>query len=268
MPSPAGSAAADNGPFLTVRGLAKAFAAERVLDGLDFDLERSQTLAILGRSGCGKTTLLKILAGLCAPDAGTVRLGGKVLDGMAPQARGVVYLYQEPLLFPHLDVFENIAFGLRLRHTPAARLCERVGEMLAALEMGAHARKRPTELSGGQRQRVAFGRALIINPILLLLDEPFGNLDVETRVQMQRLFQQIALRFAITSLFVTHDLKEALLVGDRLALLRAGRLTAYPSREAFVADTDTGASREREFWLTLTPTAGPAPASGLHSGTD
>jgi putrescine transport system ATP-binding protein len=258
---------ADDAAFLTVRGLAKAFTGERVLEGLDIDLARSQTLAILGRSGCGKTTLLKILAGLCAPDAGSVRLGGRSLDDLAPQGRGVVYLYQEPLLFPHLDVFENVAFGLRLRRTAAVELRARVGEMLAALELEAHARKRPTELSGGQRQRVSFGRALIINPTLLLLDEPFGNLDVEIRAQMQGLFQQIARRFAITSLFVTHDLKEALLMGDRLALLRAGRLTAYPSREAFVADAETGAAREREFWLSLAPGTART-ASGLHSGAD
>ena len=258
---------ADDAAFLTVRGLAKTFGTERVLAGLDIDLARSQTLAILGRSGCGKTTLLKILAGLCAPEAGTVCLGGRTLDQLPPQARGVVYLYQEPLLFPHLDVFENVAFGLRLRHTAVAELRTRVAEMLAALELEAHARKRPTELSGGQRQRVAFGRALIVNPTLLLLDEPFGNLDVEIRAQMQGLFQQIARRFAITSLFVTHDLKEALLMGDRLALLRAGRLTAYPSREAFVADTETGAARERAFWLSLTLNRDSA-ASGLHLGTD
>ena len=238
-------------PFLTVRGLAKTFDAERVLDDLDLELTRCQTLAVLGRSGCGKTTLLKILAGLCAPDAGSVCLGGRTLDGLPPQARGVVYLYQEPLLFPHLDVFENIAFGLRLRRIPAATLRGRVEEMLAALELEGHARKRTAQLSGGQRQRVAFGRALIVNPTLLLLDEPFGNLDVEIRGQMQRLFQGVARRFAITSLLVTHDLKEALLMGDRLALLRAGRLTSYASREAFVADPETGASAERAFWTGL-----------------
>ena len=237
--------------FVTVRGLSKAFGGERVLDRLDLDLAHSQTLAVLGRSGCGKTTLLKILAGLCAADEGSVRLGERDLDGVPPQARGVVYLYQEPLLFPHLDVFENVAFGLRLRRTPAAALRGRVEEMLAALELEAHARKRTAQLSGGQRQRVAFGRALITNPTLLLLDEPFGNLDVEIRGQMQRLFQRVARRFAITSLFVTHDLKEALLMGDRLALLRAGRLTAYASREAFVADPETGAAAERDFWVGL-----------------
>ena len=247
-------------PFLAVRGLAKAFAAEHVLDGIALDLARNETLAVLGRSGCGKTTLLKILAGLTAPDAGSVRLGGRTLDGLPPQARGVVYLYQEPLLFPHLDVFENVAFGLRLRRVAAAELRGRVDAMLAALGLEAHGRKRPTQLSGGQRQRVAFGRALIVNPTLLLLDEPFGNLDAEIRADMQRLFQEIARRFAITSLFVTHDLKEALLMGDRLALLRAGRLTTYPSREAFVADPETGASHERDFWLSLPPGCADGPS--------
>ena len=122
-------------PFLSVPRTGKSFAAERVLDGSTSRSSRCETLAILGRSGCGKTTLLKILAGLCAPDAGSVQLGGRTLDGLPPQARGVVYLYQEPLLFPHLDVFENVAFGLRLRRIPPAALRERVEEMLAALDL-------------------------------------------------------------------------------------------------------------------------------------
>ena len=245
--------------FLAVRGLTKAFGTERVLNGIELELGRCETLAVLGRSGCGKTTLLKILAGLCPADAGTLRLDGRTLDGLPPQSRGVVYLYQEPLLFPHLDVFENVAFGLRLRHVPTAAVRERVGEMLGALGLEAHARKHPPQLSGGQRQRVAFGRALIVNPTLLLLDEPFGNLDVEIRANMQRLFQEVARRFAITSLFVTHDLKEALLMGDRLALLRGGRMTNYATREAFVADPQTGAVGEREFWLSMTPGSVRAP---------
>lgn len=206
---------------------------------------------MLGRSGCGKTTLLKILAGLCDPDTGTLRLAGRSLAGVPPERRGVVYLYQEPLLFPHLDVFENVAFGLRLRRVKNAELRPRVEEMLACLELSGHAAKKPTQLSGGQRQRAAFGRALIINPTLLLLDEPFGNLDTEVRAQMQALFQRVAKQFGITSLFVTHDLKEALLMGDRLGLLRAGALQTYASREEFVQDPETGVARERGFWQSL-----------------
>ena len=242
-------------PFLRVRGLRKSFGAERVLAGLSFDLEQRQTLAVLGRSGCGKTTLLKILAGLVDPEAGELHLAGRSLAGMPPERRGIVYLYQEPLLFPHLDVFENVAFGLRLRKQPPANWRPQVEEMLACLELAAHTGKRPTQLSGGQRQRVAFGRALIINPTLLLLDEPFGNLDAEVRTQMQELFQRVARQFGTTSLFVTHDLKEALLLGHRLALLRDGVLKTYATRADFVADPETGVQRERGFWESLRASA-------------
>ena len=130
-------------PFLEVRGLGKAFGSERVLRDLSFHLEQGQTFAVLGRSGCGKTTLLKILAGLCDPDTGTLRLAGRSLAGVPPERRGVVYLYQEPLLFPHLDVFENVAFGLRLRRVKNAELRPRVEEMLACLELSGHAAKKP-----------------------------------------------------------------------------------------------------------------------------
>ncbi|GIV60903.1 ABC transporter ATP-binding protein [Rhodocaloribacter litoris] len=237
--------------FLEVQHLVKTFGPERVLREVSFGVAAHETLSILGPSGCGKTTLLKIIAGLETPDAGTIRLAGEDLGGVPPQRRGIVYLYQEPLLFPHLDVFENIAFGLRLRRVDAAMLRRRTDEMLASLELSAHARKKPHQLSGGQRQRVAFGRAIIVNPRLLLLDEPFASLDVDIRASMQRLFRHLARRYRITSLFVTHDLKEALLVGDRMASLRRGCLKTYPSKEAFIDDPETGVQREIDFWETL-----------------
>jgi putrescine transport system ATP-binding protein len=237
--------------FLSVRDLTLAFGAEPVLRGVSFGVGPHETLAVLGRSGCGKTTLLKVVAGLLAADAGTVWLDGRPLDGVPPERRGVVYLYQEPLLFPHLDVRGNVAFGLRLRGLPRAEVDARVEQMLAELDLADHAAKGPTQLSGGQRQRVAFGRALIVQPRLLLLDEPFASLDAGTRAAMQDLFRRVAAQHAIPALFVTHDLKEALRLGDRIAVMDAGRLRVYDSREAFAADPASGVAAEVAFWTGL-----------------
>ncbi len=199
-----------------------------------------------GRSGSGKTTLLKVLAGLESADAGRVVVGGRALDGLPPHKRGVVYLSQEPLLFPHLSACENVAFAARLRGEKDAEV--RALSLLADLEVAEHAHKKPEQLSGGQQQRVAFGRAAMAHPDLLLLDEPFGKLDVETRATMQDLYARIAHEQGLTALFVTHDLKEALRVGDQFGLMVAGKLEQYPSREAFVADPATGVRDELRFW--------------------
>lgn len=237
--------------FLHLHDLQKAFDGTPVLNGISLDLDAHQTLAVLGRSGGGKTTLLKIVAGLLAPDAGRMVLDGHDLTHTPPQERNVVYLYQEPLLFPHLNVFENVAFGLRLRRVPEADLQNRTQQMLVDLGLADHTRKMPTALSGGQRQRVAFGRALIVRPRLLLLDEPFGALDVETRTQMQQLYRRVAHEQGTTSIFVTHDLKEALLVGDRWGYLEGGNLQIFNDLQAFSQSEKTGVKQEIDFWNTL-----------------
>jgi len=234
--------------FLEVRGLSKAFGRERVLDDVSLTLDERHTLSVLGRSGCGKTTLLKLLAGLHSPDAGLITRRGVDVTGLPVERRDTVYIYQEPLLFPHLSVYENVAFGLRLRAVPEAEVGGRVRHMLESLDLAGHHDKAPPQLSGGQRQRVSFGRALIVNPAVLLLDEPFSSLDAETREQMQGLFKKVAGEYGITAVFVTHDLKEALLVGDVFARLEGGHLCQYPTREAFVADPESGVGRERAFW--------------------
>lgn len=234
--------------LLEVQHLDKSFGSEQVIRDLSFQLPARETLSILGRSGCGKTTLLKLIAGLMEADQGKVLVSGEDISQTPPQQRGIVYLYQEALLFPHLNVTENIAFGLRLRREPEEQIQHKTMEMLNQLGLRDHARKKPGELSGGQRQRVAFGRALIINPRLLLLDEPFGNLDVETRKQMQLLFREIATRRQISALFVTHDLKEAILMGHTLAYMEQGQLTVYPHATAFMRDPRTGMQEELAFW--------------------
>ncbi len=238
--------------FLTIKNIYKSFGATPVLNDISFDLAEHQTLAILGRSGCGKTTLLKIIAGLSdassGKETGQVILQQQNITDQPAQHRGIVYLYQEALLFPHLTVFENIAFGLRLRKIPRSDIQNRTERMLVDLGLAEHTRKMPTELSGGQKQRVAFGRALIIRPRLLLLDEPFGALDVETRSAMQVLFKRIAAEQAITSIFVTHDLKEAVLMGDRLGYMESGQLYIFNNLKEFSDDERTGMQAETRFW--------------------
>lgn len=237
--------------MLRVSGLTKSFGPEHVLRGVNLALDASQTLAILGRSGSGKTTLLKIIAGLERADAGTIALAGVPVDDVPPERRGVVYLYQEPLLFPHLTAAGNLAFGLRLKPHDKSAVANDVNAMAAELGIDAHLHKPVHELSGGQRQRVAFGRALLVRPRVLLLDEPFGALDTETRAAMQALFKALARTHSIATVFVTHDLKEALQVGDRLGYLRDGVFTAYPNVQAFLTDERVGAQDEIRFWTSL-----------------
>jgi putrescine transport system ATP-binding protein len=237
--------------MLNVENLSKSYGTEPVLRNLSFTLGAHRMMSVLGRSGSGKTTLLRILAGLEQADSGTVELGRAVLDELPAHRRNIVYLYQEPLLFPHLDAFENIAFGLRLRKYPAADIRRKTLEMLDLLELEGQAGKMPGQLSGGQRQRIAFGRALIIEPRVLLLDEPFAALDPDTRTTMQQLLKRMVGTAGITSVFVTHDRKEALLLGDEIALMQDGALHKYTSKADFVRDPRTGVGEELAFWTGL-----------------
>lgn len=234
--------------MIEVNGIQKCFGNEVILKEIHFSLQAEKTLSILGKSGCGKTTLLKIMAGLEQADQGKFEIDGEEMLSLKPQARGVIYLSQEPLLFPHLDVFENIAFGLRLRKFDSATIKERVEKMLLALGLESHARKYPTALSGGQKQRAAFGRAAVIRPKVLLLDEPFGSLDSETRAEMQEFFGKLRQSEKITSLFVTHDLREALTIGDQFGRMKEGNLELFQDRNSFLQNADQGVSQELNFW--------------------
>lgn len=234
--------------FLEVEHINKSFGGEQIVKNLSLALKREETLSILGQSGCGKTTMLKIIGGLVKPDNGTIILDESVVGSISADKRGIVYLYQEDLLFPHLNVFENIAFGLRIKKVNNQEIQDKVQNMILSLELDGQADKMPHQLSGGQRQRVSFGRAIITNPKLLLLDEPFGSLDAGTRSRMQQLFKKIAAEFKITSLFVTHDLKEAILMGDKIAFMRKGNLKVYESKEEFIRDPETGVQDEIMFW--------------------
>ncbi len=236
---------------LTASDISKSYGGHPVLRGVALAVAERRTLSILGRSGCGKTTLLKIIAGLIDPDGGEILLRGASIAATPIARRSVVYIYQEPLLFPHLPVFENIAFGLRLRKMEKARIEAETRKMIAALGLEGHADKMPGQLSGGQKQRVAFGRAIIINPAVLLLDEPFSNLDAETRGSMQELYLRLVEEYAIASIFVTHDLKEAIVLGDSIAYMHDGMLINFPTKQAFIEHPEYGAAREMAFWRSL-----------------
>ena len=237
--------------FLEVKHIIKSFGKEQVVKDLNFTLDSQHTLSILGKSGCGKTTMLKTIGGLVSPDAGSILLNGEDITATKPEKRNIVYLYQEDLLFPHLNAFENIAFGLRLKRNPEAEIKLQVNNMIESLELQGQELKMPNQLSGGQRQRVSFGRAIITNPSLLLLDEPFGSLDAGTRQRMQQLFKKLTEEFNITSLFVTHDLKEAVLMGDQIGFMNQGRLKVYQNKQDFINDAETGVQSEIRFWEQL-----------------
>lgn len=237
--------------LLAAQNINKAFKKEMVLHDVNLSLQQHHTLSILGKSGCGKTTLLRIIAGIVQQDSGQILLEEKNINQVPPNRRRIVYMSQEPLLFPHLNVFENIAFGLRLRKEKKESIDKKVDGLIAKLGLNEHGFKMPHQLSGGQKQRVNFGRSLIINPPLLLLDEPFGNLDTQTRAEMQVLFKEIATEFSISSIFVTHDIKEALLMADSIGYMKDGKLKTYDSKQAFVSDDTTGVKEEIAFWKSL-----------------
>ncbi len=238
-------------PVLRVQDIDVRLGRELVLREVSLTVEAHTTMAVVGASGCGKTTLLRTIAGLIVAERGRVMLGTESVSSLAANRRGIVYLNQEPLLFPHLNLYENIAFGLRLRPATEAGIHERVGKLIAQLELDGLERRHPEALSGGQRQRVAFGRALAVDPALLLLDEPFSNLDADTRTNMQDLFKRLAHERGTTALFVTHDLKEAIRVGDSFAMIRAGRVYTYKDRQEFCDDPISGVDREAAFWRLL-----------------
>lgn len=241
--------------MLEARRLSKSFGPERVLDAVDLRVEPGKTLSVLGQSGSGKTTLLKAMAGLEGLDAGEVWLDGRDVSREPPERRRMVYLFQEPLLFPHLSAIGNVAFGLRVAGVPRDEAEERAADLLRDLGLIEHARKRPNQLSGGQKQRVAFGRALVVAPRVLLLDEPFGALDGRIRSEMQELFRRVIHERGMTTVFVTHDLKEALIVGDAFAILEGGTFEAFADRASFLESPRAGARDELEFWRSVLETS-------------
>jgi sulfate transport system ATP-binding protein len=213
---------------LAVSGVCKRFGKFAALNGVSLTVEPGEFLAVLGPSGSGKTTLLRTIAGLDAPDAGTVVLGGEDFLALTPRERRVGMVFQHYALFRHMTVAANIAFGLRVRPSgqrpPGAEINARVERLLALVQLEGLGKRYPAQLSGGQRQRVALARALAIEPRVLLLDEPFGALDAKVRKELRRWLRHIHDETGVTTLFVTHDQDEAMDLADRVALMRAGRL--------------------------------------------
>ncbi len=206
------------------RGLEKAFGTQSVLSGIDLDIGDGEFVVIVGPSGCGKSTLLRILAGLDAPDAGTLTIDNQDALPLSPAQRGVAMVFQSYALYPHLNVFENMAFGLRMAKRGEAEIRTAVDRAAKMLGIEALLQRRPKELSGGQRQRVAIGRAIVRQPRLFLLDEPLSNLDASLRVHMRHEFARLHRELATTTVYVTHDQVEAMTLASRIVVLNNGRI--------------------------------------------
>ncbi|MEN6364497.1 MAG: ABC transporter ATP-binding protein [Rectinema sp.] len=212
------------GSDVTVSNVSKSFGSFRALKDVSLEIRKGEFYSLLGPSGCGKTTLLRVIAGFEEADAGTVALDGIDVSGLEPDKRHCNTVFQSYALFPHLTVFENVAFPLRIKKTPNRLVKELVYRHLALVQLEAHAEKKPTMLSGGQKQRVAIARALINEPSVLLLDEPLSALDAKLRQHMLMELDSIHDKVGITFIYVTHDQQEALSVSDRIAVMNAGNL--------------------------------------------
>ena len=210
---------------VTLSGLTKSYSdGVLALDGLSLDIADGEFLVLVGPSGCGKSTALKMIAGLEEITAGEVSIGGDVVNDFAARDRDIAMVFQNYALYPHMTVFDNIAFSLQIAKLPKAEIKQRVAEVARILQLEAYLKRRPGNLSGGQRQRVAMGRAIIRQPSVFLMDEPLSNLDAKLRVQMRSEIAQIQRRLLVTTIYVTHDQVEAMTMGDRVALLRDGVL--------------------------------------------
>jgi putative spermidine/putrescine transport system ATP-binding protein len=223
---------ATRGCALTLDGIHHRFGTAIALAQVDLSIAAGELIALLGPSGCGKTTMLQIIAGFLQPSAGSVAFDGVRVDQLAANRRRIGMVFQNYALFPHLTVFENVAYGLRARKTPAATINAKVAEMLARVQMSAFADRLPRQLSGGQQQRVALARALAIEPVLVLLDEPFSALDKNLRLDMQIEIKSLLKGYGVTSIMVTHDQEEALSMADRIVVLNKGRIEQIGTPDA------------------------------------
>jgi spermidine/putrescine transport system ATP-binding protein len=212
---------------IELRNISKAYAAHAVLRNVNLQVRAGEFLTLLGPSGCGKTTILRLLAGFEKPDSGEIRIAGQDLRTLPPEERHVNTVFQSYALFPHLTVFENVAFGPRLKRIRGGELRERVNEALRMVKLEEFAQRKPGHLSGGQQQRVAIARAVVNQPRVLLLDEPLSALDYKLRKAMQLELKQLQRRLGITFIFVTHDQEEALSMSDRVAVMNAGRIEQF-----------------------------------------
>jgi ABC-type Fe3+/spermidine/putrescine transport system ATPase subunit len=226
---------------ITLSGLTLTYpkASLPAVKDLSLAIKKGSMTALLGPSGCGKTSVMKLIAGLLTPDAGDIAFDGQSVLAQPPEQRGAVMVFQNHLLFPHLSVAENVGFGLRMRGVPRAQITSRVHDMLTMVQLSDAGSHRPLALSGGQQQRVALARALITEPKVLLLDEPLSNLDAHLRAEMRELILTLHRATGVTTLFVTHDQQEAMIIADQIALMQEGRLIQYGAPEQVLREPAT-----------------------------
>ena len=210
---------------LEIKEIKKSFTEEEaVLDNISLKISKGEFITLLGSSGCGKTTTLRIIAGLEQPDAGSVWLDGREVTGLEPNQRNVNTVFQNYALFPHMNVAENIGYGLKLKKVPKSEIRKKVSQMMELVQLEGYEKRKPSELSGGQKQRVAIARALVNNPEVLLLDEPLGALDLQLRRAMQIELKHLQKKLGITFIYITHDQEEAINMSDRIAVMKDGRI--------------------------------------------
>jgi sulfate/thiosulfate transport system ATP-binding protein len=219
---------------IAITDVTKRFGDFRALDGVSIRVEDGSLTALLGPSGSGKSTLLRVIAGLEAPDAGTVEIAGRDATAVPPQKRGIGFVFQHYAAFKHMTVRENVAFGLRVRKRPKAEIAAKVDELLRIVGLDGYQSRYPAQLSGGQRQRMALARALAVEPEVLLLDEPFGALDANVRAELREWLRRLHDEVHVTTMLVTHDQEEAMGVADRIVVLNQGRVEQDgPPRELY-----------------------------------
>ena len=229
---------------ITIREVVKRFGAVTAVDRADLTVRDGELFTLLGPSGCGKTTLLRLLAGFYQPDSGEIRFGDRIVSGLLPYERNIGMVFQNYALWPHMTVAANVAYGLKLKKLGSAETAARLAEGLRKVNLTGFEARYPGQLSGGQQQRVALARALVLNPDILLLDEPLSNLDAKIRIQVRAEIRKLQQQLGITTIYVTHDQEEALSLSDRVAVMKDGRVLQVGApkelyerpRTRFVAD--------------------------------
>jgi len=226
--------------YLAVENALKRFGPSfTALDGVSLSVERSEFFTLLGPSGCGKTTLLRAIAGFNDLTSGSIRLDGADLLAVPPHRRDIGMVFQDYAIFPHLTVFDNVAFGLKARKVPAAEVKTRVSQALASVHLASMAERLPAAMSGGQQQRIGLARAMVINPRLLLMDEPLSNLDAKLRIELREEIRDIQKQVGIATIYVTHDQEEALAISDRICVMSAGKIEQVGTPQEIYGDPQT-----------------------------
>jgi spermidine/putrescine ABC transporter ATP-binding subunit len=225
--------------MVELRNVSKSFGQVKAVDEVSLQVKAGEMLCLLGPSGCGKTTLLRILSGFLQPDQGVIIMDNQDVTGLPPEKRPTSLVFQNYALFPHLNVFENVAFGLKIKKLPMAEIRKSVAEILEVVGLSGTEKRSIRQLSGGQQQRIALARALVMKPSVLLLDEPLSNLDAKLRVETRVHIQQIQKSVGITAIFVTHDQEEALSISDRIAIMQKGKIVQIGTPEEIYANPNS-----------------------------